>query len=440
MGTVLAVVILLFAPRAEAFVTQYGFGPASTELAGMTAAGPSDAFSAYLNPARLGDGLSEDHRFRATWGLEYLHADFTPITNIVINSPVISGVSGPVVGNYDASVPDGFGQWLGVEYLVTPFWNLTVGAAAFLPLNGLAQLDTGPIYQPSYVLYGSSWQVPKVVLSAGVQPAPWLRFGLGASVNFAATANVDLYLQASDGTASDQRVQEVLTPTIAPLMGLDIDTGFGHVGLTVRAQSVTTVTLNTSASARVFGDLQAAIDFGYLSTASLDFEPWSFELGYRFPELAGLITPMIQVSYQMWKEMQLPEASINNSSQFQPTLTPDVVFQDIFVITAGAEFRIGSVIARIGYTYRPSIFADLPSDVGNLIDPDRHLVGLGVSIPLTDKLTLDVDGQFQYLVPDNVVKTPGDEFGNESGEKIGAPGYPIGGFVYGGGLSISYTP
>lgn len=435
--------------HAHAFVSEYGFGPQSSALAGMTTVVNGGAYNAGLNPARVGKGLTEKKQFRADYGISFLHAQFDPISNIVVENSVISTITTPRSADYDPSVPNGLAQTIGAEFLIFPEKNISVGVASFIPIDGLAQIDTGPIYHPEYVLFRTRWQKPKISVASAIAVSDKVRLGLGADIGFSVYANADMFLQAGAGTASDQRLTAKMKPKIAPVAGVDFTSDEIEIGFVARGESETDMTLETTAGARVFGSLNAALSFGFTGRSMIAYEPWSFELGVRGPKL-GPVRPMLEVAYQLWSMATLPPVYVDTSSgnqcngnpncpsTFEPTLVPEGVTRNILVMRVGAETEIGKVLLRGGYAYRPSIFGALPSGVGNMIDPDRHLFAGGVEIPINERLKFNAYVQVQQLVSDTVIKTEGDEFGTGSGDlKIGAPGYYIGGWVYGGGVGVT---
>ncbi len=94
---------------------------------------------------------------------------------------------------------------------------------------------------------------------------------------------------------------------------------------------------------------------------------------------------------------------------------------------------------------RPSIFSDPngPTEGGNYLDPAKHSLTLGWGLKYQHFLgfetgcQLDFNVLFQHLPVQHVVKSPGNEVGNLSDLKIGAPGYDAGGNILGGGVSLS---
>jgi hypothetical protein len=451
--TVSLILVSLVSSVAFASVTDTGFGSQATALAGMTAGvGPSE-YSAFLNPARIGQGLTKKSPFKAGLGLSVFSASFKPIDNIVVENSVMSSVTTPRYGSYDPSVSTVVGQWLGAEYFAVPQYGLSVGVATYLPVGSLAVIDTGPLYQPEYVLYRTRWQRPKVAIGGSLNAGSGFRVGASLDIGFGTQAAADLYLQAGAGRASDQRLIVDIKPVFAPILGASFDTAYGAFAATVRGESKTEIELTTSANARVFGSLGAAIDFGYVTQTMLAYDPWSFELAYSTPPILGVIGK-VQVDIQMWSQAKLPVATIDQSvsnncngnpgctSQFEPSIVPEIAFRDIVIPRFGIEIPNESFTFRAGYAYRPGVFEYLPSGATNFVDPDRHIVSGGFEIPITAQVKFLAHVQYQLLVEDVVVKSAGDEFGNTTAPnnvKIGAPGYTIGGSVFGGGASLSFV-
>lgn len=449
----LLVVVMLLSATSFASVTDTGFGPQATSLSGMTSGVGVSEYSAFLNPARIGQGLTKKNPLRANLNLSVFSATFKPIDNIVVENSVMSSVTTPRYGSYDPSVSTVVGQSLGAEFLAIPEYGLSVGVATYLPVGSLAVIDSGPLYQPEYVLYRTRWQRPKVAVGGSLNVGSGFRLGASLDIGFGTQAAADLYLQAGAGRASDQRLIVDIKPVFAPILGASLDTAFGSLAATVRGESKTEIELTTSANARVFGSLGAAIEFGYVTQTMLAYDPWSFEFAYSTPPIMGIIGK-VQVDFQMWSLAKLPVATIDQSvanncngnadcsSQFEPSIVPEIAFRDIVVPRFGIEVPNESFTLRAGYAYRPGVFAYLPSGASNFVDPDRHIISGGLEIPITAQVKFLAHVQYQMLVEDTVIKSPGDEFGNTTAPnnvKIGSPGYTIGGSVLGGGASLSFV-
>jgi long-subunit fatty acid transport protein len=98
---------------------------------------------------------------------------------------------------------------------------------------------------------------------------------------------------------------------------------------------------------------------------------------------------------------------------------------------------------KLGYFYRPSpIKKGSIDEAGNSIDVDKHVTSIGAAyhFKFMEKiLTLDLAYQGHFLMNQKVVKTPNREDGNTSEQKIGSPGYRIGGMIHTLGLGLSWA-
>ena len=111
-------------------------------------------------------------------------------------------------------------------------------------------------------------------------------------------------------------------------------------------------------------------------------------------------------------------------------------FHDIVTPRVAHEFQVGSnSTLRVGYAYRPGVTDAPDTGPGNYVDPSKHIFNLGVGFAFRHFMgkevatRLDFNASYHQLVEQKVTKTQANE--------IGAPGYTVGGKIYGGGISLS---
>jgi hypothetical protein len=387
-------------------------------------------------PSTLHSLIGEKNPITIEVGLEYLHTDIPGINNVVVENPQTSTVTSPKYGNVDSSYPDVFAQTIKAQIILDPASKWSVSLKTYLPLNSLAQLDTGYIYQPEFVLYRAEAQRPRILLASGIDLNPDWRIGVAADIGFSVSAQANVFLQSGSGTYSDQRLVAKLKPTLVPQVSLQ----YLNYTFAVRGENKAPFDLGTAASARVFGSVNAAVDYSYISESAAYFQPWEFELSGK-TVLSDVVKLKWGASYQLWSGYQARAALIQNSIQnncngnapcsgtFSPSLAPSSKGRNLIVPEAGFEFQVGDNRYEIGYRYKDTIFKDLPTENGNYLDPPRHDVMLGVTFPTKAGWEWSLNAQVSRLVSQNVVKS-------DTGE-IGAPGYTASGWLYGGGAHVA---
>jgi hypothetical protein len=386
-------------------------------------------------PSSLHSLITEKSPITVEVGFEYLHPDFPSINNVLVENQRTSFSN--KTGNVENSYPDVFAQTLKVQAVINEANLWTASLKTYLPLNALAQLDSGYIYQPEFVLYRAEAQRPRILFATAMNLDSDWRVGIAADVGFSMTAQANVFLQGGADKYSDQRITAKLKPSIVPQASVQ----FQNYVFAVRAENKAPFELGTAATAQVFGPINAGVSYDYTSQSSLYFQPWEFEFSGK-----NRVSPLLAVkwglSYQLWSGYQARAALIKGAnadcsqsggnpcnSNFSGSLAPAFQARNLFVPEAGLEFQIGNNRYDIGYRFKDSIFKGLPTDNGNYLDPPRHDVMLGVTFPTKSGWEWHVNTQVSRLVSQTVVKS-------DTGE-IGAPGYTASGWLYGGSASVA---
>jgi hypothetical protein len=449
----------------------FGFGSRVSALGGIGVAGNAGAYAAYHNPAEL--SAHRDKRLLFSWGLVYMQPRFTPITNVVTQNRFTA--DGQSTGDVDTNYKNTFGQEIALSYRLFPEWkNLSFGLVAFLPIESVAYMDTGEAYVPEYLMYRSRTQRPQIELGFGADMGKGFHLGFGIHTGFALTSNATAFINTTAGTASSMRFTSSLKPKAAPYFGIlyqspvhleaGIRTPQFTLGSVVRLPLASDNTMTLSSAARVFGDF-AAVDINFPASSTLFYDPLTVEVGGSAQHSSwGRIYG--QIEYQRWSRYQTPALLIAdpsttncrnqdgtpcNTVSITPGQTPPVQFVDIIVPRVGEEITLNErCVVRVGYAYRPGMVSKSSADVGNYLDPAKHMVSAGVGFKFDHFLNFEVPTQldfnlaYQYLVKQHVGKSPGNEAAGNSptqanlaDAKIGSPGYDVGGNLLGGGVTLT---
>jgi hypothetical protein len=440
---------------AEANVSEdFGMGARSAGLAGATGAWDFDGYATTINPALLPmgghDSARPDARIILSYGLIYMDPNFKSIDNVVTDNTYTSGATTPTYGNVDTSYRHTLGQEIGVTFKAFPeACKLTFGVSMFFPLDNLAYVDTGFSIEPEYFMYRDRDQQPQVDFGAGAELFPGFRFGIGLHTAYSITGDAQATLSTTAGTNSLARFSASLSPKLVPYFGLNYSTSDNFsLAAVVRLSSSSDNTININSAAGT--GFAGYIPVNFLSTATLIYEPLSFELSSSFKTSDDWRT-YAEVDYDLWSKFVAPGLVIQNATT-NPGVNissgPDYGygFRNIVVPRVAEEWTVGATKYRFGYAYRPSILKNNPPNgAGNYLDPDKHMFNAGASLEFQRFLgydtpwRLDLNATYQLLVTETIMKTPGDEAGNASDPKIGAPGYDAGGSVWGGGASLTFA-
>ena len=438
----------IFTSQAFANVGEtFGFGSRTAALGGAGVAWGTGSFAAYYNPAAL--ALPSEKRLLLDWGLVAMRPHFRPIQNIVTQNNYNSDSQSN--GNVDQNYKDTFGQSLGLSYRLLPgFGNLTVGIVTFMPIDQTAYMDTGESYIPEYILYRSRTQRPQVEVGLGLDLGHGFYFGGGLHTAFSLTSNASIFINANKNGTSSMRFIASLKPKLAPYFGLLYAPGEKEqkplsLGAVLRLPVASDNSMNVNTGVSLLGNL-SALDINFNATSALYYDPMALELGasWQHSSRARLYG---QLEYQVWRLYQTPALVIDQPQStvvISPGSVPSPNYVNILVPRVGEELNLSEfVTVRLGYAYRPSIMSGLPTDVGNFLDPPKHMLNVGLGLNYESFLgfatpsRLDFHFSYQYLLVQHVVKTPGNEIGAMTDSKIGAPGYDAGGYLVGGGATLS---
>ena len=411
-------------------------------FASLVSGGWNDELEA---PTSVHSLIRNESHFALELGLEYLHPTFSGMSGIIVDNPKISSTTTYPKSNLENTYPEVFLQTLKAQAVLSSESRWTITLKTYLPLNSATELNTGNIYLPEFVLYRAEAQRPRIFISSGRNFGPDWRLGLGIDVGFSIHSQANVYLQSGTNTYSDQTISAKVKPSLIPQASLQ----YTNYTVTVRAENKSTFDLDTSAVARVFGDLNgAAANYNYHTQSALYYQPWEFELSGK-NALSDSFQIKWALGYQLWSGYQahaaLMTAPVPNScsggitggnctSTFSPTQSPDFHARNLLIPEVTLEWSPGEghFLGRtfMGYRYKDSIFSDLPKGNTNYLDPPRHDLLWGAVFPFKSRMELKVNAQVSRLVSQNVVKS------NPTTD-IGGPGYSVSGWVYGGGMSLA---
>ena len=449
-----AVLAVICLTPAQANVGEtYGFGSRSAALGGAVGSWNADGFASYTNPAQL--GLMGKDRLWLSFGLIYMQPEFLPIDGIVVENNWSSDKSPPRYGSVNMDYKATFGQAIGVAYQIDPEgMKVGVGATLFLPLLYSTYIDTGEVYLPEYALYRNRTQRPQVELATGLSVAPGFSIGAGAHIGFGVQSYASVFLQTDPTRPSYTRQSAAAKPKASPYVGFlyaygQSDTNaqatppFSLSGV-IRFPLDNTFQTQVQTGTGLFTGYPS-LDVGFDANSSAIYDPTSFEFGAQFEVLTNFHI-FTQLDYQLWSKYQSPALNVTNPTGISVSTGYNPVYatRDIIIPRIGGEYQVGDVKMRLGYAYRPSIFPSTPDGIGNYLDPAKHMWGVGLGFDCKTLLGMNlphefnIHGSWHQLVTQTIVKTPGNEAGNTSDQKIGYPGYQAGGKVVGGGLSLSF--
>ena len=394
----LAVVLSAGVARADA-LDIFGAGFEGRSMAGARTALDVSGAAAYYNPANLA---------MAT-------APRLDLTVSSFNSSL----------NYNSQNAGGE-EFAGAELgMVLPLRGLLKGAAVgiygFFPTDDLGHVVARDVDSPQFLQAG---QIHRFALFAGLayKLGP-VAAGVGVQVLDSATGSLNLTTDEAAATVGQRTLQLDLVPTAAPVFGLSVDAlPFLRIGASYRGAGDVETQLPSNVSLGPLG-IQLILD------ALTYWRPptWSAGVGYHSKWLSA----DLDFSYLQWSQIPDPTLSAGvvttsnllpplKSAPVQCTAGSGLCLQDTPAFRVGVDVPLPLGFAVLaGYSYDPT---PVPSQTGpsNILDNDRHRLGLGASYSFADPLglasgpvTLGVAMEYEAMVNRTVQKTdPLDFYGD----------------------------
>ncbi|MBC7713376.1 MAG: hypothetical protein H7177_08555 [Rhizobacter sp.] len=361
------------------------------------------------------------------------------INNVVVTNGTNSNgnpTSGKVNTNYvkfyggaiHAAVPVGGTTHLG-----------TLGLSAFLPIGDLVQTNSGNPFLPEYVMYRSRHTGTSVFVNFAKKLSDDFSFSLGALIGFQATAEVRTNMSLNGAAyGSWASGQAKVSPSLGAIASFTKMFGKDAVYFTYQQEMKSN--LKTTVYGEITNPSLALLD-SRLDTM-IFYEPHTFRLG------GTLIGPDIEffggVEYQMWSGYKTPIMTVAKTGG---VVVPSSNYEKI-QIRDTINPRLGVKInltdrwsTMLGAQYRMTPLKGDFSGSGNSVDTNTIVgsAGLDYRIVVWSK-DVHIGGSFQYhyLTKKTVVKTPLEEDGT-AGQKIGAPGYDIGGYIIAGAFGVKFN-
>lgn len=454
--------LFLMSQTANANLAQdYGLGSRISSLGGAGVAWGYEGFASYYNPAGLAQlrGPHADHEKKIffNYGVVFAAPHFLKIDSVVTQNQFTSDIptgQPDAYGSVDVNYRNTFSQVFGISYRIfNQPTHLTVGLTAVTPFEPFAYFDTGQVYIPEYVLYRSRNQRPQFELGVGGRLTDSFYVGLGVHIGFGLTSSSDVFVTNKANATSTMSFSASMKPKASPYFGILFfpESEFESQPFTLGAvfrfplNYTNTITLNTNTAISI----NAAVPISFEANSSFFYDPASFELGGSFSVLSGFrLIPQLDI--QFWRNFVPPalnifqETSTDSTFQIKNAGLPSYSYQNLLVPRLGGEIQMNQKnFFRFGVAYRESIFKDVPNGNGNYLDPPKLMTSLGWGFKFFEFLgwdlpsNLDIHFSYQYLFRQTIVKTSGNEAGISSDSKIGSPGYTAGGYLIGGGVSLS---
>jgi long-subunit fatty acid transport protein len=425
------IVFLLSITQAHAAFPEL-FGPSAASIAVGNQSVKNSASNNYAAPALL--GFSQKTQF--SFDVFYVDTNFKAINNVVTKNEATT------VNTFergDVNVNSTPTSMLAVHFSTPlfapegPKFNFSLIA----PFDRLMEADTGDPYQPRYVMYANRFIRPVMIITGAQNFGDW-SVAAGAQTGFQSNGETYFVTRAeSEDEPSTGKLSFNAKPSIAAIVSVSKKTGDDVTFLTFQQEMKSHLKNRATGETAIGGNASFQFDLDVASL--LYYDPMTLRLGHQFHFNQSSL--YLSGEYQPWENYEASTLKIKKrggniagSDNFEK-----LKLKDIFIPKIGYEHKLNEKwTAKVGYFYRES-----PIDTrnlkhsGNSIDVDKHVASVGSAYIFQiyqKNVTLDFAYQLHLLRSMRIKKTPGLE-GNQTPdttdpEKIGSPGYEIGGNIH----------
>lgn len=425
------IVFLLSIGQAYAAFSEL-FGPSAASIAVGNQPLKNSASNNYSSPALL--GYAEKTQF--SFDIFYVDTDFKSINNVVTKNEtttVNTFERGDVEVN---STP----TTMVAVHLSTPLFAPTgpkFNFSLIAPVDRIMEADTGDPYQPSYVMYRNRFIRPAIIITGAQSFDDW---SYAAGVHSGFQSNGETYFvtrSESEDEPSTGKVSFNAKPTVAAILSVSKKTGDDLTFFTFQQEMKSHLENRATGETAIGGNASFQFDLDVASL--LYYDPMTLRLGHQFHFSQSSL--YVSGEYQQWENYKASTLKIKKrggniagSNNFEK-----LKLKDIFIPKIGYEHKVNEKWSvKAGYFYRESPLSTRNlKNAGNSIDVDKHVASVGAAhlFKIYEKdVTLDFAYQLHLLSSMRIKKTPGLE-GNQtpdttSAEKIGSPGYEVGGRIH----------
>lgn len=315
----------------------------------------------------------------------------------------------------------------------------TLGLSVFLPIGDLVRTNSGDPFLPEYIMYRSRFQRTSIYLNFAKKWSDDLAWSFGALMGFQATAEVRTNLSLNGAAyGSWARAQSKVSPSVGAIASVTKMFDNKTVYLAYQQE------MKSNLKASVFGEItNPSLPLLDSTMSSLIFyDPHTFRIGGTTKladlELFGAL------EYQMWSGYKTPIIDVTKnggvivpSTNFEKIQTRDTLNPRI-----GIKYNLTDRWSTLlGAQYRMTPLKGEFSGSGNSVDVNT-VVGTGGfqyrMVIWSKDVHLGSAFQYHHLETKKVTKTTGQENGS-AGNKLGAPGYDIGGYILTANLGVKFN-
>jgi long-subunit fatty acid transport protein len=407
------------------FPEMFGASSSTSGLANQFNDNENDPSNNYYAPALLSSSKRPELQLSANYNQSY----FKEIQNVTVRNSVNSESSNEI-GNVDTSYPALLSNSLHLSLPILGETGNKFAVSVFAPGKNLQEMSSGDAFLPEYVMYRSRNSRTTVHFNFIVPLDEGWSYSIGAFSGLQISGETEIAARYNgSGKNSTAKMKAVAKPSLSPIISIAKRHSLGTLILTYQHQMKNKMQIHAVGSTR-----DPALNFPYDFTMSslLYFDPSTLRLGESWKIKNGKFFTTLE--YQYWKSYSPSTISIEQNGGFIVGTGNygTTQMRNIIIPKVGYEFNVHDhLIAQMGLAYRQTPIKGDFSGAGNAIDTDSLIYSLGLLSKmnvLTKMVELSGSLQVHELQNKSVQKSSGNEDGN-AGNKIGSPGYDIGGSI-----------
>ena len=436
INKVLAFLLLIATPSLAlaSYPELFGASYTTSAIGNQFNGDQNDPSNNYYAPAVLGF----TNKFNVYLGATSTAVYFEKINNIVVKNTSTSGVT--EYGNVDVNYPKFYGNALHLSIPVGGQEHLgTIALSAFFPIGDIIKASSGHPYLPEYVMYRSRHQRTSLYLNFAKSLSDSWAVSLGTILGFQASALVKTNMSLN-GTSYPSWVtaQAEVEPSLGVIASVVKRFEKAQAYLTYQQE------MKSNLKAQLNGEISnpTAALFDSTMDQMLSYDPHTIRVGanksFEKTEVFGAL------EYQIWSQYKTPKMHIiqNSGVVLSSKEFEKLSLRDTINPRLGVRYNWNKHFSTmIGAQYRMTPFKGDFNGKGNSVDVDSLIGAIGGEYRFTlFSKDVQLGGSFQYhkLASKHVTKTPGME-NDQAGDKIGAPGYDIGGHIIAGSVGLKFN-
>ena len=425
-------IIFLNSPLLSAnFIELFGSGPHNRAIGNQSDGDKKNPANNFYIPSLMAWNKSVNLAFSSSLATP----SFEAIENITIrNSTNNFSSTAPTTGNANTTYSSTTIFGINANLPIVGLGNVTL--SLFLPIGTLMETNSGNPYLPEYVMYRSRNKRTLSYFSYSHPFTESFSMSLGAQLGFQAGGNATAQGSLQGETLPSSASAKVkVEPVLGPIVSFFYKIQEGsNISFTWQKEIKSKMRMDTIVETG--NNLETISTLGIESV--IFYDPHFFRLGYhhRFKPMELFTT----LEYQSWGNYKTPKIEMTAEGILNASDDSEKIkIKNIFVPKIGARFLISDPFSiSLGASYRPTPLNSDFSGAGNSIDTNSLIFSSGFNwnFKIFKKLA-SLGGSLQYhsLEENKVTKSPLQENG-VSGNKIGSPGYTVGGNILAVSLGI----